>query len=104
MLDTPVIDLYIAVRHFCRCRGTGEWWGVFELEVANIKGGDGANQSCLKLRCEDSDSNVCFKSCSPRMGGNWAVTVTLKIMREPIKVNVRMAGLHVHREAVAVFF
>lgn len=44
------------------------------------------------------------KAAAQGWGKNWAVTVTLKIMREPIKVNVRMAGLHVHREAVAVFF
>lgn len=67
MLDTPVIDLYIAVRHFCRCGGTGEWWCVFELQVAKIKGGQDANQSRLKWTCEDSDSNIWFKSCSPRM-------------------------------------
>lgn len=37
-LNTPVIDLYIAVRHFCRWGCTWEWWCVcecvFELEVA----------------------------------------------------------------------
>lgn len=54
----------------------------------------------MKILTVMSASQAAAQGC----GKNWAVTVTLKIMREPIKVNVRMAGLHVHREAVAVFF